>query len=377
MPFDAAERAYLVTQGIPVLERSADAPSDPTIPPWLLLPPGKRPPLRVLTEEDLRCFAENGYLIVRNAVPRENLERTVDSIWKFLEMDPKNPEDWYRPPLDPRRAGMVECYHSQELWDNRQCPRVFGAFADLFGSEKLWVSIDRCNVKLPVRDDMPSFNDDTGRLLQPNHRLSGYSFRPFGVHQKGFSHWDLPQNIRKSFELMPFCVQGVLSLTDTDLDMGGFICAPGHTAFLRNWITSSPSETRPDMSGVKTVPIATKAGYLIIWSRLLFHGNGRNLSRKVAADGTVLDPGRPRMAQYVQFNPEPSDPKEWERLRKDRIDSWKARVPPAAQVWAKGDPRGKEAAEGKAGNVATLTPLGKKILGMERWSEEQERTSRL
>lgn len=166
MPFTEAERGYLVTQGVPIFERpqplNTEQSLDPTIPPWLLLPPNKRPPLRVLSEADLNFFVENGYLIVRNAVPKENLDRIVGSIWNFLEMDPNDPKDWYRPPLDPLRAGMVECYHSQEMWDNRQCERVYGAFADLFGSEKLWVSIDRVNVKVPVRDDMPAFNDDKG-----------------------------------------------------------------------------------------------------------------------------------------------------------------------------------------------------------------------
>lgn len=129
------------------------------------------------------------------------------------------------------------------------------------------------------------------------------------------------------------------------------------------------------MSKVKTTPIATKAGDLVIWSRLLFHGNGRNLSRKVAADGqTVLDPGRPRMAQYISFNPEPAQLKDWEKLREPRISSWNERVPPKAQLWAKGDPRGKEVREGK---TAELTPLGRRILGIERWPDSKGDGSRL
>jgi hypothetical protein len=124
------------------------------------------------------------------------------------------------------------------------------------------------------------------------------------------------------------------------------------------------------MTEIKTVPIPTKAGDLIIWSRLLFHGNGRNMSRKVAEDGTVLDPGRPRLAQYVFFQPEPEDLSEWERLRRPRIEAWEKRLPPIGQEWAKGDPRGKEVRDGK---TAKLTELGKRVLGLERWPESSGR----
>ncbi|KAI9030575.1 hypothetical protein DFJ74DRAFT_657075 [Hyaloraphidium curvatum] len=340
MSFSEAELAYLDTQGIPEL---VAAPScDPTVPPYLYLPEASRPPLKVLSPEDLQFFVENGYMIVRNAVPMELLDRLVRSVWSFLEMDASSPEDWYRPPLDPKRNGMVELYQSQQLWDIRQHPRVHAAFSDLFGTDTLWCSIDRVNVKLPVRPDRPEFDDD-----------------------KGFAHWDLPRDLRKCLRGMPFSVQGVLSLSDTDEDMGGFVCAPGHTAILRNWIRADPAEPRPDMSRTKTVPIATKAGDLIIWSRLLFHGNGRNLSRCVLPSGAVADPGRPRMAMYVFMAPAPRELERRERLRAARVAAWSARQPLEAP-WVRKDARGKEEREGK---TAELTALGRKLLGLDLWPE--------
>jgi len=71
-------------------------------------------------------------------------------------MDPRDPSTWYPPEKMALRrtelsynAGMVELYHHQLLWDARQSPRVHGAFADVWGTPELWVSIDRVNLNLP------------------------------------------------------------------------------------------------------------------------------------------------------------------------------------------------------------------------------------
>src|SRR5687767_9302793 len=97
--------------------------------------------LRVLSEDDLRFFEENGYVVVPNAVSRENCEAVVDALYDFLEFDKNTSDDWYRAPHTP--GGMVEMYQHPALWANRQSERIHGAMADLFGTEKLWVSIDR------------------------------------------------------------------------------------------------------------------------------------------------------------------------------------------------------------------------------------------
>ena len=48
-------------------------------------------------------------------------------------------------------TGMVEVYNHQYLWDNRQFPKIHDAFTDIWGTEKLWVTIDRANLNLPIR----------------------------------------------------------------------------------------------------------------------------------------------------------------------------------------------------------------------------------
>src|SRR5262249_31813372 len=148
----------------------------------------------------------NGYVIVPNAVPQKNLDAVIDAIWEFLGMDRNAPEDWYREPH--RTNGMVEMYQHQALWDNRQYPRVYEALTEIVGTAKLWVSMDRACMKPPPHPAHPEYD------------------------HKGFIHWDMDITQRPA----RFSVQGVLYLADTDLDQGGFQCAPSVYRETLEWI---------------------------------------------------------------------------------------------------------------------------------------------
>ena len=275
----------------------------------------------VLTDQDRQFFEENGYVRVEGAVPPENCQAVIDATWEFLEIDPANPEDWYRPPLP--RGGMVEFYQHQALWDNRQSPRLYGAFRDLFGNEKLWVSFDRVNLKPPAHPDHPEYD------------------------HKGFIHWD----VDTSKLPVHFGVQGVLYLCDTTEDQGGFQCVPGMHRNLEEWVKTQPPDRNPfvpDLTGRTVVPVPGKAGDLVIWNRLLPHGNGHNRSDRI------------RWAQFISMYPARQDD---DNQRQYRIERWKWRLPPRGKPFP-GDPREKEIREGK---TAELTPLGRKLLGLDLW----------
>ncbi len=130
---------------------------------------GNGEPLRVLSEEDWKFWIENGYIVIKNAVPKEQVARLAAFLWEFEEKDPNDPETWYAPPRAEMKmkeltnTGMVEVYNHQYLWDNRQMAKVHHAFADIWGTEKLWVTIDRANLNFPIRP---------------------------GREYKGFIHWD-------------------------------------------------------------------------------------------------------------------------------------------------------------------------------------------
>jgi hypothetical protein len=281
--------------------------------------------LRVLTEADISFFEENGYLVVPAVAPPEDLEAVVAATWDFLGMDPSDSTTWY--PSD-RRGAIAYLHQHQALWNCRQSPRLHAAFADLLGTEKLWVSMDRVGMKPPIDPRFPEYDD------------------------RGFVHWDLDtaKPLPTSLGL-----QGVLALTDTTAEMGGFCCIPGFHKNLAEWIAAQPegrNPRAPDLTrlpeGFKVTPIPMKAGDIVIWNRLLAHGNGRN-------EGT-----RPRLAQYITMYPASDDA----AAREERIACWRDRHAPV--YWEKDIPekyRGRE----KANPPADLSPLGRKLLGLDTW----------
>jgi hypothetical protein len=284
----------------------------------------------IITEEDHAFFRENGYVKVRGAVPEENCKRVIEAIWDFLGKSPEDREGWYSPPEGmsefwrSQNGGMVEMYQHQSLWDNRQHPRLHQAFAELLGEEKLWVSIDRVNMTPPRHPDHPE--------------LDSY-----------FVHWDVETSDLPSPLPKPYGVQGVLYLADTSEEQGGFHCVPSIYRNLEEWIKSQPPDrnpSSPDVGDHEVRAIPGEAGDLVIWDRLLPHGNGHN------------DSDEPRFAQYISMSP--ADP-ERQESRKTAIESWRNNEAP--MNWA-GDPRGWEK---RSGRPAELTPLGRKLLGIDRW----------
>jgi Phytanoyl-CoA dioxygenase (PhyH) len=283
-------------------------------------------PLRVLSEADWQFWITNGYIVVKNAVPRQQAQATADFLWEFEEKDPANPETWYAPPRaemqmkELTNTGMVEVYNNQQLWNNRQVQKVYDAFADIWGTEKLWVTIDRANLNFPIRP---------------------------GFEYKGFIHWDYDP------ETKPVNVQGVLALADQDdVNMGGFQCIPELFRNYNIWKLTQPEDRnrfKPDTTGFEMEKVKMEAGDLLIFNSLQPHGIRPNTSEN-----------KVRIAQYISMMPAEEDNEE---LRQWRITSWKDRVAPEGYAFP-GDPRNWE--QTKYG-TAELNELGKKLLGLEKW----------
>lgn len=283
-------------------------------------------PLKVLSESDWNFWQHHGYVVIRNAVPKEQAERTAAFLWEFEEKDPDDPATWYTPPRaemqmkELTNTGMVEVYNHQLLWDNRQTPKIYEAFCDIWGTEKLWVTIDRANLNMPMR---------------PGHEY------------KGFIHWDYDP------ETKPVNVQGVLALADqNDEQMGGFQCVPELMRTYDTWKLSQPADRnrfQPDVSGFELVKVKLNAGDLLIFNSLLPHGIRANKS-----DNKV------RIAQYISMMPAQE---ENEALRQWRITSWRDRVAPEGYAFP-GDPRKWEQTKYA---TAELSPLGRKLLGVDKW----------
>jgi hypothetical protein len=103
-------------------------------------------------------------VVVPNAAPPENLAAVKADIFEFLNGSRDDPDTWYNEiPQDGSpvpafsQGGMVQMFQTQGLWDNRQHPRVYRAFAELYGQEELLVSIDRANLNPPQRPQNPGW----------------------------------------------------------------------------------------------------------------------------------------------------------------------------------------------------------------------------
>ncbi len=272
----------------------------------------------------IKKLFENGYVVIPNLVPKTLLDDVIGDIVDILEIPNV---------VDP--MGMVELYHTQSMWDVRQHPNVHEVFSLILKNEKLWTSIDRINYKPPTNGVV--FDD-------------------------GFIHWDVCVNrIPKLTEF-----QGVLTLTDTDEDMGGFQCVTSLYREFEEWkellstkkviyshfdvvgeeatefIPATFPKRKPKRWKIERIP--AKAGDLIIWDSLLAHGNAPNRGKDS------------RLAQYVTMTPVGD-----ERLRRERIDCWKNDKPPYGYAFP-GNPNINCREE-----PAELTELGRKLLGVDSW----------
>lgn len=293
--------------------------------------------MSLIGESGRRFFQRNGYVKLDGVVPPNLADAVIDDAWECLGGDREDTSTWYAPPAgldEPFSAsGMVELYHTQAMWDVRQHPRVYQAFAELLGEDRLWVSIDRANVTPPRREDHPELD-------------------------AAFVHWDvdtseLPETEVQAHgtEAVPYGVQGVVYLDETRADQGGFCCVPELYRELDEWVAEQPADRdprNPDLEGYDVEAIPGGQGDLLIWDRLLPHGNGHN------------EADEPRYAQYVLMYPQRFRNAEG---RERRIDGWRHRTPPPGNAFP-GDPRNWE--EGRPS--AELTPLGRKLLGCDPWA---------
>ncbi len=285
-------------------------------------------PLRVMSEGDWAFWMQNGYIVIKQAVSRQRAAETAAFLWEYEDKDPLNPNTWYSAPRaeiqmkELAGTGMVEVYNNQALWNNRQEPRIYDAFVDIWGTEKLWVTIDRANLNFPIRP---------------------------GFDYKAFIHWDYDPETR------PVNVQGVLALADqTDENMGGFQCIPWLFRNYDEWKKTQAADRhrfQPDISGLedKIVKVKLEAGDLLIFNSLQPHGIRANRS---------VD--KVRIAQYISMMPAQEDNEE---LRTWRINSCKNRIAPSGYAFP-GDPRNWEQTKYP---TATLSPLGRKLLGQDNW----------
>jgi hypothetical protein len=115
----------------------------------------------VLSAADLEFFAEHGWVVAKGVIDPAQAARTALEVWEFAGLDPGDADSWYLEAdgVTPRPINTLH-YHGQAEWENRTAPRVHEAFAQIWGSARLWTSHDSVNLNLPTRD-----------AASPEHRM--------------------------------------------------------------------------------------------------------------------------------------------------------------------------------------------------------------
>ena len=219
--------------------------------------PGHEPLERALSAEDLAFWDENGYVVLHDAVSPEQSQAAAGAIYAFLQMDLDRPDTWYGHDI------WVPIFQHPAFWANRESPRIRSAFAQLWGRTDLWTTVDQ------------------GGMNPPEH--AGYRFSGQGLH------FDVSLQ-----PPIPFGVQGILYLTDTAANQGAFRCVPGFHRRVDAWLESLPPGADPrkeDLEKFGAIPIAGRAGDLIIWHHALPHASSPNRA------------ALPRIVQYIRMMP--------------------------------------------------------------------------
>ena len=217
---------------------------------------------QVLSEHDLLFFEENGYLIIRNAIPKADCDATVDVICKFIGIERDNPETWYT--TSPEQQGiMVQLFQNEQMEKNRRSIKIRQVFEQLYNRTDLWVTTDRAGFNPPETE--------------------------WWKFQGPFIHWDVSLQLP-----IPFALQGILYLADTAENQGAFTLVPGFQHRIAGWLSNLPKGADPrsqDIDALGSTPIAAEAGDFIVWMQALPHGSRPNTADK------------PRFVQYITYEP--------------------------------------------------------------------------
>lgn len=256
-------------------------------------------------EEAKKFFERYGVVVFRNCISNDEAMETENECWKFIErhlpgVRRDKPETWGK--YWPQMAGNLgilgnSIFLGAQGCRNRENPRVHKAFATLFGTDKLIVSVGRVSKHRPTVPPIgkPEWAIRSNWLHWDCNPWTGYC-STFGFRVADNSlNWSYDR----------FVVQGILALTDCGPKDGGFHCVPGFHHHIRGWANANMGhfsahlrDTTLSIQVPKDDPIRQdicrcpiRAGSLLIWNSFLPHAAFPNES------------SHGRMVQYVRMYP--------------------------------------------------------------------------
>lgn len=219
--------------------------------------------VNVLSEQDLEFWNRNGYVVVKNAISKEDCEATQKAIWEYLKMNPNEKESWYKR-HEEQKGLMLNFSDHETLNRNRFSPKVKKAYEQLYGTTNIYKTIDKVSFNPPETDHFTFLGSPL--------------------------HWDM--SLKKP---LTYGLQGLFYLTECKENDGAFHCVPGFHNQIDEWLDELEPHENPREKALKTLqpkPITGDAGDFIIWHNALPHCATPNRGEN------------PRMVQYLTYLPD-------------------------------------------------------------------------
>ncbi|WP_427874710.1 phytanoyl-CoA dioxygenase family protein [Flavobacterium sp. MMS24-S5] len=219
--------------------------------------------VNVLSEQDLEFWNRNGYVVVKNAISKEDCEATQKAIWEYLKMNPNEKESWYKR-HEEQKGLMLNFSDHETLNRNRFSPKVKKAYEQLYGTTNIYKTIDKVSFNPPETDHFTFLGSPL--------------------------HWDM--SLKKP---LTYGLQGLFYLTECKENDGAFHCVPGFHNQIDEWLDELEPHENPREKALKTLqpkPITGDAGDFIIWHNALPHCATPNRGES------------PRMVQYLTYLPD-------------------------------------------------------------------------
>lgn len=294
-------------------------------------------------EEEIKdFFLRYGYVVVRNIISEEQIERTNDELWESEHLikqkstvNRHNPDTW-----DSWPSGIfgfinpTNDFKLKTAYENRQNENLVRLFQLLLNEKALWVSIGRFGIMRPTKN--VKFID--GRVED----------KPEWKTTESWLHWDQNPWSEPGFHRL----QGLITLSDHTEESGGFACIPGFNNKFDEWANENPVDKVKDGSTTQIpfmVPeddqiqkqvkkIIMEKGCALIWDSRLPHQNYPNNNDSF------------RIVQYINYRPfNPAQFKEKNQSLHEKLQS------------------------GVGGDIfpRVLSTLGMKLVGLIDWNDNE------
>jgi hypothetical protein len=249
----------------------------------------------------------NGYVVIKEAANKAELEKGIDLAWNFFEglgfaqgsplgIDRNVPSTWGTPRWpDPFRRGIVasDCVgQSDFLWFCRGLDNVQKIFRTIWNVDDLITSFDGFGFH---------------RAFEYDEYWKTSTSAWFHTDQNGLTH---PEKL---------CVQGFLNFFESGVDDGGLVVVPGshllfnhvfnarpHLLNKGDFISVSSDESlwngEIKTAGLSPIKVCCGPGDFVLWDSRTIHCNSpASTLRPIPTDGTILPPRR--VVAYICMTP--------------------------------------------------------------------------